>query len=331
MNVCRSYGSVALIALLCLLLANCTIVRDSNGENNDENNDDNAWQINDEEPPFNDIPIDAKVVDAVVFVELTRAHSGIAAGYHAFLNEVQIALAATHGIFVRDLAVAPMYRRHGHRAPLLYGRGDDNNLQHSLEESLAYYLTDEGRGHLDDRVDAPAENTAALGMELAQEPVYNPEAGSGDGSPYFTSPEDGFIVFYITGSERDCSHDDADCAINGDTPAEYFMQSDSEGGAQWLSLPGGSVEPDQIAHATITTEEGVSYEEFSERCTGRPDFPRAYLDFMEPSDNLFFEPLVSDINAAGGVATHTDMCTALSSGLDGAALTTAADIANAVR
>lgn len=331
MTALRHSAWMTLFALFCIFLASCTIIRDSNNGDNGDNGD-NGFEINDELPPFDDIPADADVIDALVFVELTNGHSMYSSRYYAYLSEVQIALAVRHGIFVRDLAVAPLYRQHSHRPPLLFGRNDPNNLRPDLEQSLEYYLSEDGRGHLDDRVDAPSENPAALGMELDREPVYNPETGSGDGSPYFREPEDGFAVFYITGTARECGHDDGDCAVNGQPPADYFTATDSDGAADWLNLPGDGLAPEQIAHVAITTDEGVDYDTFRDACLSRPDFPTRYLDFLEPSEhNSFFQPFTQQIDSGAGVARQVDMCEALSSGLDGSALRTANDIARVIR
>lgn len=313
--------------VFCIALIACTIVRE--GDDNDDNGEVDAGFAVDTH--YNDIPVDANIVDAVVFVEVTNASSGLTSGFHSYIHEVEMALMA-QGTFIRDLAVAPLYRQQGQRAPLLYGRNAPNNLHSSLEGTLMYYLTDDGDEHLDEQVESPAENPATLGAQLSTETIYNPETGPGEGRSYFREPEDGFVAFHITGSARNCSHGDSACAVDGQTPADYFTETDDDGHAEWLDLPGSGLSPDEIVHVAVATEEGVDYDSFSDDCTGRPDFPTTYLDFLEPSEHeIFYQQFVSELEQRGSAARIADMCNALSSEIDGSALRTANTIHNAIR
>ena len=323
-----------LIVGLCIVFAGCTIVREveNNGGNGDNGDNANSNTNYSGEVHFNDIPIEADIVDAMVVVDLSRGSTGIMNGYYSYIAQVEAALVA-QGVFVRDLAVVPMYRQQNHRPPLLYGRGDENNLRPGLEDTLLYYFSDDGKAHLGDRVDAPGENAAALGMNLDRETVFNPESGSGDGSSYYREPEDGFVVFHVTGGPRECSHGDSDCALEGQTPAEFFSDTNADDEASWLNLPGSGLAPDDIVHISIATDEGVSFDDFSDSCSSRPDFPTRYLDHLEPSsEHHYFGPFIDDIDSAGGHSREVEMCDALSSELlDGAALRTSNTIAGAIR
>ena len=308
---------IVLVIGLCAGLTSCTLIRDGGGEDPGGGGDLPEFK-------FNDIPIDATVVDALVLVDLPRGAAGIAQGYYDYFALLEVAL-ITHGIFIRNLAVAPLYRQQSHRPALLYGRGSPDNLRPSMEETLAYFVSDDGLAHLDSRVDTPGENLAALGMNLDREPIFNPSA-SGEGRAYFDPPEEGFLVFHLTGTRRQCSHGESACALNDKLPGQYVMDSD-ELGASWLRLPGpSSLPPENIIHISINTDEDIEYQDFVDNCVSEPSFPQSYLDFIENSPKTYYAPFMSEINSRGGLGIELDLCMAFSTRAITSSLHTASQI-----
>ncbi len=295
------------VVIGCILLAGCTIIREvESNDDDDDGNGDHPYDYIYDDIPFDD---DTRIVDALVVVDLDRGSSQIMGAYYDYLDTVRFAL-AMENVFVRDLAVAPMYGRQNHHPPLLYGEGADNNMG-SLDQTLEYYVTD-GHDHLDDRVDAPAENLAAIGLGIGSEPIYNPQDGAGDGSAYFTEAEDGFVVFHMTHTARACDHGASDCHVDDKAPADYFTET-TAGIADWLALPGNGLAPDDIVHVTIATEEATDFDSFADRCDSEPGFPTSHLDHLEPSEQyLYFGNFVDDLNAEGGVGDYVDLCRAFS-------------------
>ncbi len=291
----RALGALALAAVAMSTLSACTIIRYR----------DPPEPVDPTEPP------PPKVVDILVMVELERSTSSLADAYAGAVTQLVFNL-GVQNVTVRKLGVAPMYSRIGDTVPLIYGEGDPNGEFGTVGEAIAFYAMDDGERYLRDRVEADGENLAAIGLELDTRAVYNPTIANTDATPYFSEPVDGFVVVQLTAKERTCGVDDAACALDGGDPASYFT-AESEGGVDWLELPGGGkLGKKKVYHLAIATQEGVDFDTFASSCEGRPDFPAAKLDFMEPSSRDYYTGLTGRINDRGGKADFVDMCVAMS-------------------
>lgn len=330
-----SHCNLLIVALLSLALAGCTLIRygdenDSPGGNNDNQVDgENLGEV----PFFNDIPADATQVDVLLMVDLARGGTHIMNGYTHFLNLLEMEL-STRGVYLRNRAVAPLYRQLSQRPALLFGEGDPDNLYPHLGDVLHYYVSDEGLGYLDSRVDTPGENLAALGANLDLESIYNPERVSEESRAYFNEAADGFVVFHLTGSARQCDHDAHECLLNERTAAHYFTETNEETGhADWLSLPNASgLAPENILHVTVATRESVDQDAFEEHCNSQPNFPQSHIDLLEPStEHAYFGPFVEGLKAKGGAGINIDLCTALSRNVDSSAAMAASQIIEITR
>lgn len=329
--------TLGIVIGLSIALSACTIVRDGDGDDPDP-----------EEIPvptdpggtiggggngsgggagFEQFPQNSVILDALIVVDLPGGTTHLAPSYSYFLSLVEYEL-AERNIFVRHLAVAPMYRRQNHHAPLLYGREHSNNTRGSLADSLSYFLSADGVEHLPQRGDTPGENLASLGMDLETATIFNPEQSDTEGQPYFDAAADGFLIVPITARSRSCGHADQACALDDQTPASFFTDTNDDGQATWLRLPGPSgFTPDRIFHAPLITAEGVNYADFHSDCTGQPNFSINLIDFLEPSeDHEYFEPKLDALHDAGGAGASTDLCTALSSNVEDAARLLAVEI-----
>ena len=285
------------LLLAMTLGSGCTIIRYVEG-----NNDDNSG--GDPPPP--------KIVDLLVLVELDRNTVQLADDYQLIISNLQAGL-ATSGVSVRKLAVAPMYRRTGSTAPLIYGQGEDSSEFFSPEDAIRFYAMDDGQRYLRDSVDTEGENLATIGMMLDTASIYNPRAASTDSSPYFTNAADGFIVLQLNARARNCGHEDAGCLLEGKTAATFFT-AESSGKASWLELPSATgLASSRIFHLNIATPEGVSDEDFVSKCEGRAGFNASNLDHMEPSAFEYYTEFSSAVPKEGGWAKYIDMCEAMSS------------------
>lgn len=337
MNRPRIPWNTFLVATLCVVLAGCTLVRESDNGSEEPtpvptNSESNAGGIffpnggqNAGLPP---IPEGAPELDALLMVDLSRGSANIMQAYYTFLALVEFDL-RERGIAFRSAAFAPMYRQQSGAPLLLYGQGDPDNLSHDPGHVLEYYVSDQGLAHLDGRVDAPGENLAALGLSLAYETVFNPEYSSEEGRAYYREAGDGFVVFHLTSTARDCGHGHGECTLDGSAPAEYFTRTDEETGhASWLNLPGSTgLAPDEIAHISISTAEGVDYDDFVSHCSELPNFPMSYIDFIEPSDNEYYTAKMEQLSSLGGIGHTVDLCTAFSARAESTARQVAGEIA----
>ena len=285
------------IAALLLCLSGCTIIRYVDGD--------------EPEPPPGGTP-EPRVVDVLIMVELNRSTVALAPGYEQIIGGLGVAL-ATQNITVRQAALAPMYQRTGAAVPLIYGTLDPNSEFESFEEAIAFFANDDGQRYLRDQVDADGENLATLGLELDTRPLYHPRTSDPVAQPYFLEPADGLIVVSLTARARACNYSDAACQLNGQAPAEYFSATDEQGQAAWLQLGGReSLSPKRVFFLSIATDEQVSQDDFVNTCTGKPGFPSAMLDHMEPSDKPYYRPLTTELGQRQVPAQFIDMCTALS-------------------
>ncbi len=311
MNPSRLIKLLSLM-LLAISLVGCTIIRYVD-------NDDNGGGGNGE--------LDPKVVDILILVDLPRGAANIMPGYASFLEMVMLGL-AEQNVIVNRSAVAPMYRTQSERAPLLFGAGDPYSDFSGLHDAMLYYVSDTGLSHLDGQVDADGENLAGLGMNLDRETVFNPHTAPPESRPYYDEAADGFVVFYLTGSSRKCSHNDPNCALDGKTPAAYFTETDEDDNASWLTLPGPTGHsPSKIMHVSISTAEGVDFDTFAESCLRESNFPANHLDVLEPSEHHeYFGPLMAGLDQAGGNGMRVDLCTAFSSRAEHSAVHTAGQI-----
>ncbi len=348
MNTLRIPWTSLLVAALCLGLASCTLIRESddNGNGGSDNSMENGIPIGPNSGSgivgpngqnsgggIVEAPDDAPLLDALIVVDLARSTTNIMDSYYAYLGLVEFALQENE-VYFRNVAIAPMYRQQSSEPLLIFGQGDPNNVSQNPSEALDYYISDQGLAHLDGEVDTPGENLAALGLNMAHEAVFNPETAAAQGRAYFEEPSDGFVVFHLTASARDCGHDDADCALDGKAPADYFTDVDDEtGNALWLNLPGSTgLPPDEIMHIAINTPEGVDYDDFVDSCTDQPNFPMSFIDFIEPSsEHEYYNPKISQIRSRGGAGTVVDLCTAFSSRAEQSARQTAGEIRQITR
>ncbi|RVU48097.1 hypothetical protein EA187_01270 [Lujinxingia sediminis] len=201
-----------------------------------------------------------------------------------------------------------------------------------LAETLLYYIGEEGQRHLDTRTDVPGENLAALGLDLDRATIFDPTGTLNDSRAYFKEAADGFVIIYLTGTSRPCAHGSQACQLDGKSPAAYASTTDDANLASWLALPGPSgLSPSRIFHMPVATAEEVSFEQFADRCLAEPNFPAGALDVMEPSENAYFGPFINDLRSSGGQGYNVDLCQALSSRSDRAALSAAAYLQRILR
>ena len=210
------------------------------------------------------------------------------------------------------------------------GGGPGQNF--GLAETLLYYIGDDGQRHLDTRTEVPGENLAALGLDLDRATIFDPTGTITDSRAYFKEAADGFVVIYLTGTSRPCAHGDQACQLDGKSPASYFSATDDANLASWLALPGPSgLSPARIVHMPVASAEEVSFDQFADRCLAEPNFPAGALDVMEPSENAYFGPFIDQLRADGGQGYNIDLCQALSSRSDRAALSAAAYLQRLLR
>lgn len=269
-----------------------------------------------EPPPKDDnsgggTPVPPKNVDVLVMVELDRTTVSLAEGYQSILNNLTLGLAA-NGVLVRKLAIAPMYRRSGEAVPLIYGQGDPDSEFKDYGSAIAFFALDDGMRYLRDEVDADGENLAALGLDLGRASIYHPTRASTTSTPYFSDRTDGFIVVQMTARERYCAYDEQSCQLDGKDPASYFTQQSSQSLDWMVMADGASYSKERVFHLSVTTEEGVDEDTFITRCERKPGFDHAYLDYMEPSANIYYGPLAKGIEAQGAWSDNLDLCAAMS-------------------
>ncbi len=139
-----------------------------------------------------------------------------------------------------------------------------------------------------------------------------PEAGGLDRSAFFDVPHDLFIVVYLQPLSRRCALGTSDCNVDGRSPADIFTETDSSGNAAWLSFASGGIPTGKVVHLSIATSEGESQSAFETRCKAIQGFPASILDYIEPSSNAYFKPLMSDLNAANkGTGQSGDFCSVI--------------------
>jgi len=153
-----------------------------------------------------------------------------------------------------------------------------------------------------------AEGVVRTGTHLV-EARLPPELGGLDGAAFFDRPRSLFMVIYLQPLARKCGMSSADCQVDGRSPADIFTETSSDGTAAWLHFATGGIPISQVVHVAIDTREGESPDAFRQRCTHVNGFPANLLDVMEPSQALYFDPLVSALNTARkGTGQAGDLC-----------------------
>jgi hypothetical protein len=187
-------------------------------------------------------------------------------------------------------------------APTL-GNIDDADLSPALKLLAA-------SGQFDgDGETSEAKNVIEFGRGLGTQ-ALPPELGGIDRSAFFDVPHDLFIVVYLQPLARRCALGTSDCNVDGRSPSDIFAETDSSGGAAWLSFTNGSIPVGQVVHLSVATAEGQSQTDFENHCNSVSGFPKRVLDVIEPSPNAYFTPLMSGLNAAHSGTGHTgDFCT----------------------
>ena len=287
-------------AVICLMLTyatGCTIIR---YVDNNKNNNNNTGP-----PP--------KIVDMLVLVEMERGTANLTEDIGRVVSILGAAL-AQQNVIVRKSAMAPMYGRSEGVVPIVYGADDPDSEFGSFAQAIYFYTQDDGVAYLHEHASADTENLSILGSNLDERAVYHPTTADPESRAFYEVAADGFVVVHIAASPRRCAADDDACVSDqGEDPVSYFT-SESDGVADWLTLPGATGVPvDKIFHAVVATAEGVDYETFHKTCTGYPNFPATKLDVMEPSENVFFTSFVNGVKDNGGQAGFLDLCEAMSS------------------
>lgn len=300
-------AALLLVALGTYAAVGCTVIRYV-----EPNNKSNSHTV----PP--------RELDMLVLVDLDRSAANLTPDYSAVLGNLLFAL-GEQNVAVRKGALAPLYTRANGAVPLLFGLDDEDGEFGSFEEALAFFAYDGGEGYLQETVGSDSANLATLGKELDSRPIYHPTTSDPSARAYFSSAADGFLVVYLTASQRRCAAGDEACAIDGVDAVQYFSRGDDN--VSWLELPGGSGLPaNKVFHAAITTAEGIGYDDFYKKCSRLPNFPTAKLDVMEPSSERYFGPFIEGVRGNGGNGEHVDLCEAISSRGESAIATLATKI-----
>jgi hypothetical protein len=156
-----------------------------------------------------------------------------------------------------------------------------------------------------------AEGVVRTGSHLV-EARLPPDLGGLDGAAFFDRPRSLFLVIYLQPLARKCGMSSASCTVDGHSPAEIFTETNPDGTAAWLHFATGGIPLGQVVHVAIDTSEGETAEAFRGRCTAINGFPTNLLDVMEPSPELYFDPLTAALNAAhSGTGQTGDLCSML--------------------
>jgi hypothetical protein len=139
-----------------------------------------------------------------------------------------------------------------------------------------------------------------------------PDLGGLDGAAFFDRPRSLFMVIYLQPLARKCAMSSTDCQVDGRSPADIFTEANADGTAAWLHFANGGIPISQVVHVAIDTKEGETPDAFRTRCKAVNGFPANLLDVMEPSQPLYFDPLVSALNTAHkGTGQAGDLCNLL--------------------
>jgi hypothetical protein len=186
-------------------------------------------------------------------------------------------------------------------APTL-GNIDDGDLSPALKLLAA-------SGQFDgDGETSEAKNVIEFGRGLGTQ-ALPAELGGIDRSAFFDVPHNLFIVVYLQPLPRRCALGTAACNVDGRSPTDIFTETDSSGGAAWLSFTSGSIPIGQVVHLSVATAEGQSQDAFEKSCKSVAGFPVNVLDVIAPSPNAFFTPLLSALNGANSGTGHAgDFC-----------------------
>jgi hypothetical protein len=182
------------------------------------------------------------------------------------------------------------------------GNIDDPDLPYALQLLAA-------SGNFDgDGQTCEAQNLIAFGQGLNSFSLP-PELGGIDRGAFFDSPRDLFIVVYLQPLPRRCALPSDACNVNGRSPTDIFLDTDSYGGVTWLSFTNGSIAPTRVVQVAIATAEGQSETDFETKCKAVTGFPPNLFDVIGPSANLYFTPLMAALNAANpGTGQSGDFC-----------------------
>lgn len=151
-------------------------------------------------------------------------------------------------------------------------------------------------------------NVVELGRGLDTQ-ALPPELGGIDRSALFDRPHDLFIVIYIQPLGRRCALDTPACQVNGRSLTDIFLEQNDQAGVTWLKFVQGNLRPEQVVHVAVATSEGEDLIAFRKRCQNVTGFRPNFLDVIAPSDNSYFRPLMSALNAAHrGTGNAGDFC-----------------------
>lgn len=256
-------------------------------------------------------PSTARHAQLLAVLDLNRASANLIGSYLTILGELSAHL-GENGVVVDQAAVLAQYGGIAGVPALVWGTTDVAGSSTQADAVLR-------AATISGRYDAPVVSSSAEEYNLATvarrlDTATLPPGQTGGGSrPFFSPPEDLFIVLVVHPTRRLCTPGAPGCAIGGVAPADLFSSTRGDGTAAWLKLPQGAYPAGRVVQAFITTSEGESEDAFYARCSAVANFPLLLLDDLEPSPVSYYVELANLLRARGILAETLDLCDALGS------------------
>lgn len=303
---------VSFLMLTTLVATGCTVIRNGNGEEGGTTGggvsptpvagmEAGNGSSQPEEDPVN--------VDVLVLLPLDQ--SSVVDYYPQLISQVMLSM-ETVALVPRKVAIAPMYRRLGNEAPILWGKDDPESEFNSYVDVIDYYSSDDGISMFEDQPEyQDGQNLLNLGARLGMRSVFHPTTPADEGRYYFDEVPAGLVVLWINPFERRC--DVSQCQNEQGLLVDQLVARDDNGNAAWLHLAGGAGLPaERVFHLFIATAETTDEESFFSACESTAGFPSELFDSISSSPLELYSKLQNRLDRAMIPHDEIDFCDAFS-------------------
>lgn len=247
-----------------------------------------------------------KTAHVIFSARVSRSVVNLAPAYDSFMTHTLLALAGAKVLPTSAVLVRSDEREVDHSILGAWGCNVEGSLSQSLRPVPGAILTHYAQN---DALREPAEGCMSdtlvtTGAKLTDATSdYPPELGGKSGVRLFSNRPDVVLVVHLDSLERKAAYDEPTCRSAGTLSAQA-----NDGTAAWLDYAGADMQPDEIYHWFLTTEEGVSDAAFLKECKKADGILESYFDVLQPSAKAYYGPLQQALEGSGQNVASLQIC-----------------------
>lgn len=250
------------------------------------------------EPELEEEP--AASAQIIFTVRIDRTTANLASTYDAFMTEVVAGVAAL-GVQVSEAALVALDERPVPSLLAGWGCGLDDPEMLTPEQVLRFYATTWAPPP--EPIGCATDPLVDVGARLVEVMTNYPDGLAGtSGRTVFGEAPGLLLIVHLDALARRTAFNEAGCQ------RARALATAQDGTAAWLEFFGPKIAMNRVVHWFVATDEGVDDATLAARCRAVEGFDLGLFDGLEASPRALYDPLASEIQAAGGRASRLSMC-----------------------